>query len=157
MSARLKQRLKQLKFISSMFSMAMDEFNNVMGPETIQTIFRLIGESQGAMVESRIKEKFKIDSWTPELFKEIIVKNVIDPAVGEGQSEIKVNGNTLTVIIKDCPFKRAGIKIDNKFFCTYTEGLIDTIAKNAFSNTQFKSVELKSEKPCDCTFDITLD
>ena len=58
MSERLKARLKQLKFISSMFSMAMDEFDKVMGPETIQTIFRLIGENQGAVVEQRLKEKY---------------------------------------------------------------------------------------------------
>ena len=157
MSERLKARLKQLKFISSMFSMAMDEFNNVMGPETIQTIFRLIGERQGEEVEARIKAKYKIDSWTPELFQERIVKDVIDPAVGEGLTEIQIAGNKLTVIIKDCPFKRAGIKIDNKFYCTYTEGLIDTLAKKAFGNTEFKSIELRSEKPCDCKFDITLE
>ena len=71
MSAGLKARLKQLKFISSMFSMAMDEFNNVMGPETIQTIFRLIGERQGEAVEKRVKEKNNVDKWTPELFQEI--------------------------------------------------------------------------------------
>ena len=157
MSAGLKARLKQLKFISSMFSMAMDEFNNVMGPETIQTIFRLIGERQGEAVEKRVKEKNNVDKWTPELFQEIIIKDVIDPAVGEGKTEIKVSGNKITVIIKDCPFKRAGIKIDNKFYCTYTEGLIDTISKKAFENTQFKSVELRSEKPCDCKFEITLE
>ena len=157
MSARIKARLKQLKFISSMFSMAMEEFNNVMGPETIQTIFRLIGERQGEAVEKRVKEKNKVDKWTPELFQEIIIKDVIDPAVGEGKTEIKIDGKKITVIIKDCPFKRAGIKIDNKFFCTYTEGLIDTISKKAFENTQFKSIELRSEKPCDCKFDITLE
>lgn len=39
---RSKQIIMQLKFIASMFKMAMEEFNSVMGPETIQTIFRLI-------------------------------------------------------------------------------------------------------------------
>ena len=40
-----------------MFSEAMNEFDNVMGPETIQTIFRLIGENHGANIEQKIKEK----------------------------------------------------------------------------------------------------
>jgi len=156
MSERLKQRLRQLKFIATMFNMAMDEFNNVMGPETIQTIFRLIGESQGEAVEKRLKEKYKIDKWTTELFAEKVVKDVIDPAVGVGNSEIKVNNNEMTIIIKECPFKKAGIKIGEKFFCTYTEGLIDTISKKAFNNTEFKSVKLKSTEVCDCTFNVTI-
>ena len=154
MSERLKARLKQLKFISSMFSMAMDEFNNVMGPETIQTIFRLIGENQGAIVEQRLKEKYKVDKWTPELLAEKITSDVIDAAVGEGASEIKVSGNDMNVTIKDCPFKKAGIKIDNKFYCTYTEGLLDTITKKAFGDTEFKSLKLRSVDNCNCEFAI---
>jgi len=152
MSERLKQRLKQLKFISSMFSMAMDEFNNVMGPETIQTIFRLIGERQGEAVEKRLREKYKIDNWTPELFAEKVVNDVIDPAVGVGASEIKFNSNEISVIIKDCPFKRAGIKIGNKFYCTYTEGLIETIAKKALDLSEFNSIKLRAIDNCDCSF-----
>ena len=152
MSERLKQRFKQLKFISSMFSMAMDEFNNVMGPETIQTIFRLIGERQGEAVEKRLREKYKIDNWTPELFAEKVVNDVIDPAVGVGASEIKFNSNEISVIIKDCPFKRAGIKIGNKFYCTYTEGLIETIAKKALDLSEFNSIKLRAIDNCDCSF-----
>jgi hypothetical protein len=152
MSERLKQRLKQLKFISSMFSMAMDEFDNVMGPETIQTIFRLIGERQGEAVEKRLKEKYGIDKWTPELFAEKLTNDVIDPAVGTGASEVSIDGNELNVTIKDCPFKRAGIKISNKFYCTYTEGLIETAVKQALGNIEFKSLKLRAVDNCDCSF-----
>ena len=154
MTERLKARLKQLKFISSMFNMSMDEFNNVMGPETIQTIFRLIGERQGEVVEKRLRERYKIDKWTPELLAEKLSSNVIVPAVGEGTSDIKVSGNEMTVVIKACPFKQAGIKIDNQFYCTYTQGLIDTIAKKAFGETEFKTVKLRSVDDCDCEFCI---
>ncbi len=154
MSERLKARLNQLKFISSMFSLAMDEFNNVMGPETIQTIFRLIGERQGEVVVQRLKEKYKIDKWTPELLAEKISKDVIDAAVGEGASNVSLSGNEMKVVIKDCPFKKAGIKIGNKFFCTYTEGLIDTISKKALGDTEFKSLKLRSVDNCDCEFSI---
>ena len=102
MSVSLKARLKQLKFISSMFSIAMDEFNNVMGPESIQTIFRLMGEKVGETVEKRIKEKYKVDSWTPELFADKFVSDVLEPAMGEGEAEISINGNELNVILKLC-------------------------------------------------------
>lgn len=135
-----------------MFSMAMDEFNNVMGPETIQTIFRLIGERQGEAVEKRLREIYNIDKWTPELFAEKLTHDVIDPAVGTGASEIKLDGNELIVTIKDCPFKRAGIKISNKFYCTYTEGLIETAVKHALENIEFKSLNLRAVDNCDCSF-----
>jgi hypothetical protein len=156
MSERLKDRLKQLKFISSMFSMAMDEFNNVMGPETIQTIFRLIGERQGEAVEKRLRNKYNINKWTPELFAEKLTKDVIEPAVGTGESEINIKGNEISVVIKDCPFKRAGIKIANKFYCTYTEGLIETIAKKALGAKEFESLELRAVAKCDCKFLLKL-
>lgn len=157
MSERLKQRLMQLKFISSMFSMAMDEFANVMGPETIQTIFRLMGEKIGETVEGRVKEKYKIDSWTPELFAEKFVTDVLEPALGEGEAEITINGSELNVVLKLCPFKKAGTKIDNKFYCTYTEGLIETAAKKAFPNIEFKSIKLRAVDNCDCNFSITIN
>ncbi len=156
MSERLKERLMQLKFISSMFSMAMDEFNNVMGPESIQTIFRLMGEKVGESVEKRIKQKYKVDSWTPELFAEKFVSDVLEPAMGEGEAEISINGNELSVILKLCPFKKAGIKIDNKFFCTYTEGLLETAAKKAFPDVEFRSIKLRAVDNCDCNFSLTI-
>jgi len=157
MSERLKQRIGQLKFISSMFGMAMDEFNNVMGPETIQTIFRLMGEKIGEAVETRVKEKYKIDSWTPEMFAEKFVSDVLDPALGDGQAEITISGNELNVILKLCPFKKAGTKIDNKFYCTYTEGLIETAAKKAFSDIEFKSIKLRAVDNCDCNFSVKIN
>ena len=156
MSVSLKARLKQLKFISSMFSNAMNEFNNVMGPESIQTIFRLMGEKVGETVEKRIKEKYKVDSWTPELFADKFASDVLEPAMGEGEAEISINGNELNVILKLCPFKKAGTKIDNKFYCTYTEGLIETAAKKAFPDVEFKSIKLRAVDNCDCNFSITI-
>ncbi len=145
---------EQLKFIASMFRMAMAEFNNVMGPESIQTIFRLIGENQGAAISKRLQDKFKLASWTPSDFAQKFVENVLDPALGKGQSEIKINGKELTITLKACPFKQAGIDIANKFYCTYTEGLIDNTAKKLLKNTEFKSIKLRSKDNCDCTFKV---
>lgn len=151
---RLKERLRQLKFIASMFKMGMEQFDNVMGPESIQTIFRLIGENQGEAIEKRLKQKYKIDNWTMELFAEKLQNDVLDPALGEGQSEIKVEKNGLTVKMQVCPFKKAGIDITGKYFCTYTEGLIETVAKLALGDGEFTSVKLRSVDNCDCEFKI---
>lgn len=151
-----EKELDQLKFIASMFRMTMEELDKVMGPESIQTIFRLIGERRGKAIENRMREKFDVDEWTPELFAEKFVKDVLDPALGKGQSEINVEGNTLKVGIKVCPFKRAGIDISEKFYCTYTEGLIDYAARNAFGEIQFQSEDLISEGNACCVFKIEI-
>ena len=150
------KRINQLKFIASMFKMSMDEFNNVMGPESIQTIFRLIGENQGTAIEKRLKEKYKVDSWTPEKLSELLIKDVFEPAIGEDSAEIDVAGNEMTVKIKACPFSKAGIKIDDKFYCTYTEGLIDTVSKLALKDTEFKTELLQSDGKDCCQFKITI-
>ncbi|MBD3196448.1 MAG: hypothetical protein GF317_15420 [Candidatus Lokiarchaeota archaeon] len=150
------KELDQLKFIASMFRMAMQEFNNVMGPESIRTIFRLIGERQGESVEKRMREKFNIKEWTPELFAEKFVKDVLDPALGENQSVIEIEGNDLIVKVNVCPFKRAGIDISNKYYCTYTEGLIDYAAKRAFGNVEFKALDLISNENSCCEFKLSI-
>jgi len=151
-----EKELDQLKFIASMFRMTMEELDKVMGPESIQTIFRLIGERRGKAIENRMREKFDVDEWTPELFAEKFVKDVLDPALGKDQSEINVEGNILKVDIKLCPFKRAGIDISEKFYCTYTEGLIDYTARNAFGEIQFQSENLISEGNACCVFKIEI-
>ncbi|GAG64690.1 unnamed protein product, partial [marine sediment metagenome] len=56
----MSEEISQLKFIASMFRMSMREFNNVMGPETLKTVFRLMGENVGKNIERRLKKKFKV-------------------------------------------------------------------------------------------------
>ncbi|MBN1802988.1 MAG: hypothetical protein JW891_15875 [Candidatus Lokiarchaeota archaeon] len=152
---KMDKRIKQLKFIASIFQMSMKEFNNVMGPETIQTIFRLIGENQGSTTEKRIREKYDIKSWTVQELAEKLLSDVFEPALGENQALIDVKGNEMTIILKTCPFKKAGINIDNKFYCTYTEGLIETIANKAMNKVEFESQKLRAIDKCDCIFKIT--
>jgi len=147
---------EQLKFIASMFKMCMQEFYNVMGPESIQTIFRLIGERQGATVEQRMRERYNVDSWTPQKFAELIVKDVFDPALGTGNSEVKIEGDEIIIIFKVCPFDRAGIDISSKFFCTYTEGLVETSLAKAFGNIETVKEELKSDGAPECIFRIKI-
>jgi hypothetical protein len=147
---------EQLKFVASMFKMAMNEFDMVMGPESIQTIFRLIGERQGKAIEKRMKEKFNIDEWTPEKFAEFLVKDVFNPALGEGGAEVSVSGDELTIKFMVCPFERAGIDISKKYYCTYTEGLTEQSAKEAFGEAEIISEKLKSEGQPHCTLKIKI-
>lgn len=152
----MRRRLNQLKFIATMFHKAMAEFDNVMGMESIQTIFRLMGEEVGITVEKRLQEKYKIDSWTPQLFIEKLVSDVLDPVLGEGGADVKLNGNKIEVILKVCPFKKAGMKISNKYYCTYTEGMIETAAKNALKDVKFQTLKLRAIDNCDCQFEIEI-
>ncbi|MFX0070138.1 MAG: hypothetical protein ACFFAO_03520 [Candidatus Hermodarchaeota archaeon] len=153
----MDKRTKQLKFIASMFKMSMEEFNKVMGPESIQTIFRLIGETHGKDIEERLRKKFKISEWTPEKLADSFMKDVFDTAVGEENAEIEIKGNEMIFTVKACPFKKAGINIEDKFYCTYTEGLIDTICKVALKNIVFKTEKLQSDKQDCCKFKITIN
>ncbi|TXT63410.1 MAG: hypothetical protein BAJALOKI1v1_730008 [Promethearchaeota archaeon] len=154
---RYKRRIEQLKFIASMFRMAMEEMDKVFGPESIRTIFRLIGERQGEQLEKQMKKKLNIDTWTPEKFAKALIEEIIDPAIGTDQSHIEKKGDELIVNIRTCPFKRAGIDIKNKFYCTYTEGLIETAAKCALGDVAFNTEDLISTKKTCCIFKIKLN
>ena len=103
MSITMKKRLNQLKFIATMFHKAMAEFDNVMGKESIQTIFRLMGEDVGKSVEKRLREKFNISSWTPEIFSEKLVSDVLVPVLGDDGSEIKIDGNKINKAVSINP------------------------------------------------------
>ena len=148
--------LGRLRFVASMFRMAMAEFANVMGPESIQTIFRLMGEGVAERVEKRMRKKFNIEKWTPELFAEKFIKDVLEPALGEGLAEIQIDGDEIKVIIKVCPFQRAGIEISNKFYCTYTEGLVETAARLALKDIEFDSEHLRATGGENCFFKLKI-
>jgi hypothetical protein len=139
-----------------MFHKAMAEFDKVMGKESIQTIFRLMGEEVGVSVEKRLREKYKIDSWTPQILVEKLLSDVLEPVMGEGGAEITLNGNSINVLLKVCPFKRAGIDISNKYYCTYTEGMIETAINSALSNSEFQTLKLRAVDNCDCKFKIKI-
>jgi hypothetical protein len=147
---------EQLKFIASVFKMVITESNKVVGPETIQTIFRLIGENQGEAVERRLKEKYKVDTWTPEQFANAFLKDVLEPALGPGQAEFKLENNKLTIKIKVCPFKAAGMPIQHGLFCNYTQGLIDQSFNKALKNVEFESKESIAKRNPECIFKIKI-
>ena len=138
----MKKRIGQLKFIATMFHKAMAEFDKVMGKESIQTIFRLIGEDVGTDVEERLRKKYNITSWTPQLISEKLLSDVLEPVLGVEGAEINIEDNTINVILKVCPFKKAGMDISNKYYCTYTEGMIETAIKIALKDIEFHILKL---------------
>jgi hypothetical protein len=152
----IKRRVNQLKFIATMFHKAMAEFDNVMGKESIQTIFRLMGEEVGVSVEKRLREKYNIDTWTPQVFVEKLLSDVLNPVMGEGGADINFDGSTINVVLKVCPFKRAGIDISNKYYCTYTEGMIETAARSALNEVKFNTLKLRAGDNCDCQFKLEI-
>lgn len=152
-----KKKESQLNFITSVFKLCIKELIDTMGPESIQTIFRLIGSGQGEAAEKRIKEQNNITDWTVEQFADIFAKQVLDPALGEGQSEIKIDNSELKVIIKVCPFNDIGIDISNKICCSYTKGLIQTAANKALKNIEFNSEHLQSDGSSECSFRVLVN
>jgi len=144
----------QLKFVASVFKMAMKELVNVMGPESVMTVFRLMGEGQGEAFERRLRKKYKVDKWTAEDFVPKLVKDVIEPGLGEGLLEYNVSGGDISISFKVCPFRRAGIQISHKLYCTYTEGMIETALKKALGNITFKTETLIASRDPTCKFNI---
>ncbi len=147
---------QQLKFIASVFKMAMKELVNVMGPESVQTVFRLMGEEIGKAYERRLRLKYKVDKWKTEEYVDHLLKDIIEPGLGEGLAEYKIDNKEITIIIKVCPFRRAGIKISDKLYCTYTEGMIETALKTALGDIDFKTERLIADKNPDCIFKIKI-
>lgn len=145
---------QQLKFVASLFKMVVDESFNVMGPETVQTLFRLIGERQGEAVEKRLREKYEVEKWTAEDFAEKFTKEVLEPALGEGQADYEINGDEITINIKACPFQQANMKISDKLFCTYTQGLIEQSFIKALNSIEFTINQLIAEDQPTCGFKI---
>ena len=134
----------------------MKEFDRVMGPESIKTIFRLIGETQGEAVEDRMKKKYKITEWTLKQFAETFIEDVLKPALGADGAEYTIDGDVLTLTVKICPFLRAGISVKNQLFCTYTEGLIETAAKKAIGNIEFTPEHSIAKGNPSCVFRINI-
>jgi len=153
----MSEDIKKYKFISSIFKMSIQEMNNIMGPETIKTVYRLIGEKIGEGIVKRMKDKFNIDAWTPENFSEAIVKDVLNPVLGEGGAEVKPENGNIRVKLNVCPFELADMDITHLFYCTYTEGLIQTSASKAFGkDIELEQISLKAEGKSCCEFLLKL-
>ncbi len=152
------ERLKQLKFIANIFNMSLKEIQDTLGFETLTMIFRRVGEAAAENIVKRLKGRYN----SIEEFGNLIIKNVIEPVLGQGEGSISVSDKTITLVLNECPYKKSGrfpIK-DMAFFCHYTEGLFDQAFKLAFpENTVFTQPGgLISSGECkNCTFNIEID
>ncbi|MBD3351449.1 MAG: hypothetical protein GF364_08175 [Candidatus Lokiarchaeota archaeon] len=131
------KRVKQLKFIASIFNLALEEIQDTLGFETLTMIFRRVGEVSGKKIAERFNGQYNnIDE-----FGKLLIDFVINPVIGEGKGHISKEGDNLIVKLDACPYKKAGgfpIE-DMRFFCHYTEGMIDTAIKTAFPDDEFKT------------------
>lgn len=145
---------EQLRFIAAVFKMAIKELLNVMGPESVQTIFRLIGEGQGDAIVRRLSLKYKTEDWTPDKFLDAFVTDVLEPALGKGEVDYKIENGEIFIDIKVCPFKRANMKIADKLYCTYTQGMVELAFKNALKDIEFTIGDCIADKRDTCGFRI---
>ena len=148
----VSKRLRQLKFIASIFNQSLKEIKETLGFETLTMIFRRVGESSAEQIVERLKGRYN----TPEEFGNIMIKEVIEPVIGDGKGKITVNGGQVEIVLEACPYKKAGgfpIK-EMEFFCHYTEGLFDNAFKLAFPelNMEITPKELISQSCTQCVF-----
>lgn len=149
-----KKRFMQLKFISSIFNLALHEIEETLGFETLTMIFRRVGEASGENIAKRLQGTYS----SVEEFMNLVMENTIAPIIGKGKGSYSVEGDKITVILEACPYKKAGgFPIEEmKFFCHYTEGMLETAIKTGFpdKNYEFKTDELISDACQNCKFSI---
>ncbi|MHA1672305.1 MAG: hypothetical protein ACTSYI_01630 [Promethearchaeota archaeon] len=150
------KRLNQLKFISSIFQMSLKEIKETLGFETLTMIFRRVGETAAERIVKRLEGKYT----TIEEFGNILIKDVIEPIIGENKGNIIFEGNKIVIELEACPYKKAGNFpiTEMEFFCHYTEGLFDTAFKLAFPDKQFyiEPKDLISKGCNSCVFETEM-
>ncbi|MHA1732297.1 MAG: hypothetical protein ACTSU5_10150 [Promethearchaeota archaeon] len=147
------KRIKQLKFISSIFNLSLKEMKETLGFETLTMIFRRVGEGIAESIVDRLKGKYD----SVEEFCDLLVNTVINPVIDD-KGSFTVDGNKVTLKLGACPYKKAaGFPVkDMSWFCDYTEGLIDTSFKLAFPGKNWlvdtKETIAKNPGCAECVF-----
>ncbi len=145
----------QLKFIANIFQFSLEEIKMTLGEEALTMIMRRVGESVGERIAARLKGKYA----NVQEFCNMLIKDVIEPVVGEGMAKASVEGNNIKYVLGSCPYKKAGFPISKMgFFCDYTEGLFDRSIKAAFPGAKYQMEppkDLISKEGCtSCVFNI---
>ncbi|HMF34337.1 MAG TPA: hypothetical protein VKK79_23135 [Candidatus Lokiarchaeia archaeon] len=156
MAINPSKRLAQLKFITTIFSMSLKEIKDIMGFETLTMIFRRVGEAAGENIVKRFQGKYT----SIEEFANLLISEVIEPVLGEGNGTASVSGSLVSIDLAACPYKVAGIPIkDMSWFCEYTEGLFDSAIRGAFPGykVETKSPEKIAQDCPTCKFEITYE
>ncbi|GAB4321342.1 MAG: hypothetical protein Kow0069_25570 [Promethearchaeota archaeon] len=129
MSAR-DRRIRQLKFIATIFEHSLLEIADTLGYEALTMIFRRVGERVGETVAKRLEGRHS----SVEQFCDLLVHDVINPVIGGEGSCDHLGGGRVLIKLGACPYKKAaGFPVrDMSWFCDYTEGLIDAAFGRAF-------------------------
>ena len=154
-AAGQKKRLMQLKFIANIFESSLKEIKDTLGYEALTMIFRRVGEATAEKLMKQPEGKYTNE----QEFGEKMLESFFWPIIGKENAKFTITGDTITVELLNCPYKKAGFPIkDMSFFCDYTQGLVDAILKLAFPSKRFDfnvPTEIISKEGCErCLFKI---
>lgn len=148
---------KNVKFSDTIFKNVIARLEETMGAGTIRAVFRLVGKDLGKNAANRINGSQKNAQGTLCEFAKTFISEVIAPVTGRDGVTLKNSSpDQVEIDILVCPFERMGFDIKNKFYCTYTEGLIERVFEEKLGKEP--SIKIKSLKSdgCDkCSFLIS--
>jgi predicted hydrocarbon binding protein len=144
-------------FSGNIFKNVIARLEETMGSGTIRAVFRLVGTDLGKRAAERIKSSKNISKCTLGDFAKTFVDEVIAPVTGSDGVTLKNSSpNEVEIDILVCPFEKMGFDISNKFYCTYTEGLIGRVFEEKLGKeTSIKIKSLKSNGGGKCSFLIS--
>lgn len=144
------------KFSGNVFKNVIARLEETMGAGTIRAVFRLVGRDLGKRAVERIKNKQEISNCTLGEFAKIIIDEVIAPVTGNNGVTLRESPENVEIDISVCPFEKMGFDISNKFYCTYTESLIEKVFEEKFGKEIIIKINsLKSAGGDKCSFQIS--
>lgn len=148
---------RNAKFSFTIFKNVISRLEETMGDGTIRAVFRLVGKDLGKNAAKRINGNKDTSQCTLSEFANIFVKEVISPVTGSDGVTIKDSSrDEVELEIHVCPFEEMGFDISNKFYCTYTEGLIEKVFEEKLGKEPtIKIKSLKSNGGDKCSFLIS--
>jgi predicted hydrocarbon binding protein len=148
---------KNVKFSDTIFKNVIARLEETMGAGTIRAVFRLVGKDLGKNAAKRINGGQNISQCTLCEFAKTFVNDVIVPVTGSNGVTLKNSSpKEVEIDILVCPFEKMGFDIKNKFYCTYTEGLIQKVFEEKLGKEpSIKIKSLKSDGGDKCSFLIS--
>jgi predicted hydrocarbon binding protein len=144
-------------FSGTIFKNVIARLEETMGADTIRAVFRLVGTNLGKKAAERIRGSQNTSKSTLGEFAKAFVDEVIAPVTGSDGVTLKnLSPNEVEIDILVCPFEKMDFDISNKFYCTYTEGLIGRVFEEKLGKeTSIKIKSLKSDGDDKCSFLIS--
>ncbi|MEM3526695.1 MAG: methanogen output domain 1-containing protein [Candidatus Jordarchaeaceae archaeon] len=148
---------KNSRFSHTIFKNVIARLEETMGDGTIRAVFRLVGKDLGKSAAKRITSNHSISQCSLCEFAKIFMNEVIAPVTGSDGVAIKnSSSDEVELEILTCPFEKMGFDISHKFYCTYTEGLIERVFEEKLGKgPSIKIKSLKSDGGDKCSFLIS--